>query len=439
MADSNAFDNYCVQQEEEKVENVPKDKFNLVYYLVILVGFGVLLPWNMFITIAPEFYVNYWFKPSGNETWYAKQFLGSLTIASQFPNVSINVFNLFLIIAGPLIYRVFAPVCFNILNLAIILILVVVLEPSDSLMSSFFWTTLGLAVSINFSNGLYENSVYGVFADFPHTYIGALLIGNNICGLLITLVKIGVSLLINRNPKLVAIVYFSISLLILVVCAIALIFITKQDFYHYHHEKGIQIREKANTEKPSVPILWNTFKNCYCQLFNVWFCFAVTLTIFPVMMTVITRGKYGFLDRILPDNNELYTLITSFLIFNLMATVGSVVASRIHWPTPQYLKYAIIARVFLIPIFFYCNYRVEGRSFPVYFDNTDVFVFAGIVMSFSHGYLSALAMGYTPNVVPSHYSRFAAQLSVCTLMVGLLTGGLWAVLIENVVDMSVNY
>ncbi|KAF1747829.1 hypothetical protein GCK72_024295 [Caenorhabditis remanei] len=429
MAVSSHSNTYVVEQDK-----APEDKLNIVYWLVVLVGFGVLLPWNMFITISPEYYVNYWFKQNGEETWYSKEFMGSLTIASQLPNATINVFNLFLILAGPLIYRVFVPVCFNIFNLSVILILVVLLEPTLEWMKPFFWITLGIATSINFSNGLYENSVYGVFADFPHTYIGALLIGNNICGLLITFVKIGVTYFLNDMPRLVAIVYFSISLGILLVCAIALYFITKQDFYHYYHQKGMQVREKAETDKPSPSILWMTFRNCFGQLFNVWFCFAVTLTIFPVMMTVITRGKYGFLDKIISENDEIYTLLTSFLVFNLFATIGSIVASKIHWPTPRYLFVAIVARAFFIPVFFFCNYRVETRAYPVLFDSTDIFVVAGILMSFSHGYLSALAMGYTPNVVPSHYSRFAAQLSVCTLMVGLLTGGLWAVLIENMVD-----
>ncbi|UMM41480.1 hypothetical protein L5515_017728 [Caenorhabditis briggsae] len=411
----------------------PEDKFNIVYWLVILVGFGVLLPWNMFITIAPEYYVNYWFKQDGEETWYSKEFMGSLTTASQLPNAAINVFNLFLIIAGPLIYRVFAPVCFNIFNLAIILCFVVTVEPTHDAMRWFFWLTIFMATSINFSNGLYENSVYGVFADFPHTYIGALLIGNNICGLLITFVKIAVTYCLFNMPRLVAIVYFSISLSILIICAVALFFITKQDFYHYYHQKGMKVREEADTHRPSPSILWTTFKNCYGQLFNVWFCFAVTLTIFPVMMTVTTRGKNGFLDKIISENDEIYTLLTSFLVFNLFATIGSIVASKIHWPTPRYLSLAIIARALFIPVFFFCNYRVETRAYPVFFDNTDIFVGSGILMSLSHGYLSALAMGYTPNVVPSHYSRFAAQLSVCTLMIGLLTGGLWAVLIENLI------
>ena len=46
----------------ERSELVPKDKGRMVYWIILLNGIGVLLPWNMFITIAPEvrvFFKNY--------------------------------------------------------------------------------------------------------------------------------------------------------------------------------------------------------------------------------------------------------------------------------------------------------------------------------------------------------------------------------------------
>lgn len=133
-------------------------------------------------------------------------------------------------------------------------------------------------------------------------------------------------------------------------------------------------------------------------------------------MTVTTRGDSGFLNKIMSENDEIYTLLTSFLVFNLFAAIGSIVASKIHWvnwnseitlleyhtnlqPTPRYLKFAIILRALFIPFFFFCNYRVQTRAYPVFFESTDIFVIGGIAMSFSHGYLSALAMGYTPKWV----------------------------------------
>lgn len=35
-------------------ETVPKDKYSLVYYIFLLHGIGVLLPWNTFLTIADK-------------------------------------------------------------------------------------------------------------------------------------------------------------------------------------------------------------------------------------------------------------------------------------------------------------------------------------------------------------------------------------------------
>ncbi|CAB3400967.1 unnamed protein product [Caenorhabditis bovis] len=431
MVYSNRFEN-----DNPDNEYVPNDRCNIVFILVMLVGFGVLMPWNMFITIAPEYYVNYWFKIDGNETWYSEKFMSLLTVSSQLPNATINVINLFLIIGGPLIYRVFAPVCFNIFNVGAVLLLVLFVDPSIGGMTWFFWITLLIVMFINFSNGLYENSVFGVFADFPHKYTSGVLIGNNMCGLMISFLKLAVTLLMKEDVKLTAIIYFSISLTILIMCGLALLTITKQEFYHFYHEKGIEIRMKAETHKPSLPILWETFKACFGQLFNVWFTFAITLTVFPVVMTATKRTGSGVIEKTIESIDEVFTLITTFVAFNLFATIGAIAASKVHWPSAKNMVYAVVARALFVPIFFFCNYRPDTRTFPVIIHSTEVYVFAVIAMSFTHGYLSSLAMSYCPKVVDMHHSRFAAQLSACCLMIGLFTGAVFSVCIENLVSSS---
>ncbi|CAI5454179.1 unnamed protein product [Caenorhabditis angaria] len=430
MVSSTRLENYAVSDDGEEG---PKDRGNVVFCLVMIVGFGVLMPWNMFITIAPDYFEKYWFKQNDTATWYSNEFMSALAIASQLPNALINIINLFLIIGGPLIYRVLAPVLFNLINVSAVLALVIFVNPTPEGMAWFFWTMLAIIMSINFSNGLYENSIFGVFADFPHKYTSALLIGNNVCGLLITILTLAITLIANNVPQLTAIIYFSISLAILVICGFALFLITKQDFYHYHHEKGIEVRKKADTHKPSLTILWTTFKGCYVQIFNIWFSFAVTLTMFPAMMSQIKPSGSGYLEKYLSNNDNIYTLITTYLVFNLFSTIGAILSSKFQKPGPKYLIYFVIARAFFIPLFFFCNYRSESREIPVYFKSSDIFVPAGILMSLSHGYLSSLAMGYTPKAVSSHLSRFAAQLSACTLMVGLLTGAIFSSLVGQII------
>lgn len=38
----------------EEVENIPSDKLNVVLLVMMLHGLGVLIAWNVFITIAPS-------------------------------------------------------------------------------------------------------------------------------------------------------------------------------------------------------------------------------------------------------------------------------------------------------------------------------------------------------------------------------------------------
>ncbi|CAD6194357.1 unnamed protein product [Caenorhabditis auriculariae] len=410
----------------------PIDKYNMVYYSVMIVGFGVLMPWNMFITIAPEYYVHYWFTVNGTQTWFSKEFMSSLSIAAQLPNASINILNLFLVISGPLIYRVLAPVVANIANVAAVLAMVIFLTPSVGSMVAFFSATIVIVVLINISNGLYENSVFGVFADFPHNYTSALVIGNNLCGLIISILSIIVTILLPEDPKSVAIVYFGISLLILVFCGLALLNITRQEFYHYHHIRGMEVREKASHEKPSPAILWSAFTSSWPQLFNVWFSFSVTLTIFPVMTTATSRSSDADIwDSYIPDH--LFVHVTSFLVFNLFAFFGATLTSYVHFPSPRYLWILVTLRALFVPFFFFCNYRLADRVYPVYFESTGSFIAGGVLMALTSGYCSSLSMIYTPRVVQPSLSRFAAQLSVCCLMLGLFSGATFSLIIGRLI------
>ncbi|KIH65653.1 hypothetical protein ANCDUO_04021 [Ancylostoma duodenale] len=46
----------------------------------------------------------------------------------------------------------------------------------------FYIVSLVIVMVMNASNGLYQNSVFGLAADFPAAYTNALVVGNNVCG-----------------------------------------------------------------------------------------------------------------------------------------------------------------------------------------------------------------------------------------------------------------
>ena len=84
--------------ERAKMEiSPPRDRFNLIFFTLLLHGVGTLMPWNMFIT-AKSYFVDY--KMSVNYTGvvtdYDTNFLAYLGFAAQVPNVFFNWLNIFL-------------------------------------------------------------------------------------------------------------------------------------------------------------------------------------------------------------------------------------------------------------------------------------------------------------------------------------------------------
>ena len=84
---------------KKDVRNAPNDRYFLVYMIFTLHGVGMLMSWNMFITIAPQYYRDYWFTVNGTKTHYANSFMSIIGVTSQIPNVGIMFVNMAFIVA----------------------------------------------------------------------------------------------------------------------------------------------------------------------------------------------------------------------------------------------------------------------------------------------------------------------------------------------------
>ena len=54
--------------------------------------------------------------------------------------------------------------------------------------AAFFAVTMVSVVLLNSANGVYQNSVLGLAAQLPETYTGAVILGNNCCGIFTSVV-----------------------------------------------------------------------------------------------------------------------------------------------------------------------------------------------------------------------------------------------------------
>uniref|UniRef100_A0A1I7WQX2 Aa_trans domain-containing protein n=1 Tax=Heterorhabditis bacteriophora TaxID=37862 RepID=A0A1I7WQX2_HETBA len=186
--------------------------------------------------------------------------------------------------------------------------------------------------------------------------------------------------------------------------------------------------------------------NCWVQLWNVFFIFFVTLTIFPAMMAStplyiepgqgwhsIWPSKVFFffiiimiiiiitITIITHISENLYTFITTFLSFNVFATLGSMIANFVQWPRPDYLWIPVLLRGLFIPFFMFCNYRPADRTIPIFFKSEWLFLIAGIMMALTSGYFSSLGMMYAPRIVPGNQAKIVGMTAALCLILGMFT------------------
>ncbi len=116
----------------------------------------------------------------------AYRYLGA---CSQIPNLLLNLLNLFVVVKGAgLTCRIFTSlyVIFAICVLTIGLIFV----SSTQWPLGFFLLTMFSVILLNSANGVYQNSIYGLIADFPPHFTNAVILGNNLCGIFVSFLAI---------------------------------------------------------------------------------------------------------------------------------------------------------------------------------------------------------------------------------------------------------
>uniref|UniRef100_T1H1W3 Major facilitator superfamily (MFS) profile domain-containing protein n=1 Tax=Megaselia scalaris TaxID=36166 RepID=T1H1W3_MEGSC len=104
--------------------------------------------------------------------------------------------------------------------------------------------------------------------------------------------------------------------------------------------------------------------------------------------------------------------------------LGSLTTSWIQWPSPRLLVIPVVARAALVPLFLLCNYQPVGieRTLPVQITNDWTYWILAIIMSYSSGYLSSLAMMYTPQYVQEKYQAKAGMFAAGMLVTGIFLG-----------------
>ncbi|CAI2358146.1 unnamed protein product [Caenorhabditis sp. 36 PRJEB53466] len=426
----------------EVEEEAPKDKGNLVFLIILLNGIGTLMPWNMLITISYDYFESYKMlanstidmetgKVSGTPTTFSSNFQSFQTIASQVPNLLLNLLNIFIVVKGGLASRI--TVGLSIVAVCVVTTMGFIYVDTNSWLTLFFVLTIVTIIVLNGANGVYQNSIFGLASELPFKYTNAVIIGNNLCGTFVTLLSMTTKAM-TKNILDRSFAYFSIALVTLGLCLFSFLILQKQRFYQFYSTRAARQRSKneESSEGKGFATYVATFKEAFPQLVNVFLVFFVTLSIFPgVMMYIKDEKKGGTYDFPLPKN--YFMDVTTFLQFNVFAFIGSIVAGKKQWPAPNRLWIPVYLRLLYIPFFAFCNYLPETRTLPVLFESTWLFVIVGATMSFGSGYFSGLAMMYSSQTVDASRAQVAGMMAGFFLISGIVSGLIFTMVIKFVV------
>lgn len=397
----------------------PEDKYNLIYLVLLLHGLGTLTAWNMFIT-AKDYFVKY---KLANAPEYGADFMTNVGWASQVPNLIFSWYNIFgKVDAGNLTTRILLSLCAEL----VIFVLTIVLAVMDSSEWPvvFFWITMVSVFFLNGFNAIFQNSVYGMAAQFPPQYTGAVVLGSNVCGTIVVLLN-WISDEFTTNYKTSAIYYFIAGTLVLAVCLETYFVLPLNRFFRYHEAlhhhntlRDIRLSNMNVDSSVSQPIPYRFIIKQSCgQLYNIFITFFVTLAVFPAIHSDIEAITPGFLG-------VNFSRFTCFLTFSITAMLGNVTASVWHYPRPKWLWVFTTLRVLFIPLFMLCNYHPMGRTrtLPVFINNDWVYWTMSAIFGWSSGHGSTLGMIYVGGTVMADYTLTASMIGGATLVLGIFMG-----------------
>uniref|UniRef100_A0A803LJ74 Uncharacterized protein n=1 Tax=Chenopodium quinoa TaxID=63459 RepID=A0A803LJ74_CHEQI len=231
------------------------DSFNLAYIIYFILGTGMLLPWNAFITAVD--YFNY-----------------------LYPDRSID--------------RIFA---------------------GQSGRYDGFYVTVGVVGLSGVANALVQGSIIGSAAELPDRYMQAVVAGTSASGVLVSFMRIFTKAVYPQGSddglRNSAILYFIVAILFMIMCFTLYNVVSRLPVIK-HHKKKLQNELKLIQEESSLSTpIWEIIQKIRWYGFGITLIYTVTMSIFPGSVTEDVHST------VLGDWYAIL-LITCFNVFDLI-------------------------------------------------------------------------------------------------------------------------
>ena len=405
-----------------------------------LFGIASLLAWNAVIAQIPFF----------------SHYLDNLNPSVSFPLLN-KLFNIplqFILLIKRNLYPLKSQLMFSIIVSIICLILlpfVVFSFEKESTISSII--TIILILIMGLINALIQSGFLALTSYFPLDKIVLYSTGQGISGIIMSLLVLFVLFYVNTGDtdndfKYGALIFFGISVVILIVVLCALLYLFNSDYgkeylpssAYVKRELNINDSEtqivnpntdenqtiKINREKDKVKTIGKKYwffellNSLRDALFLIWYNFFITFSVYPSV----------YIGQSLFDTGKFKTNII-ILIFCFCNTLGRYIM-KFFKPSKKLGYIIILGRsilVFFLILNHYCNMVLEVDT-----NITSIFLIINLVLlSGSNGFDSSLCFGLAPTLVSREYKGKAGNAVSLFQVIGGVCGSSLAFLTQKII------
>ena len=433
------------KEQYQNSKNAPEGGLQMKI-IFILFGIGSVLAWNAILS----------------DIGFFNNFEGKYDPPTSFAflNFALNIVFQFIMIWKKQLISYQIQLLFGLIASIIILVIlpIVVLNFEKDSFNGFVWTAT-IILFQGLVNAFCSSGFYSLTSFFPMEIIISLSTGQGISGILMNIIGFIVLASVNTgnkddDNKYGAIIFFSISGLILLVCLIALLFAYKTKYFKYYlsqtkdfnnDEKidGEGLTTRSTIDNENEQQLTETRRNIedtpkneiyFFDLFkllldvNLLSCYLyfITFSLFPSVS--ISQRLFKL---------KKYRQITIVTINNVFGTIGRSIISKIK-PTKPLSYIIILGRsilLFTLIFNFYCDMKLGMNP-----NLSSVLLIINVsILGLTNGMGTSLTFGLAPTLVPVEYKGRAGGSISFFNIIGIFFGTIIAFLTKHIMKQIGEY
>ncbi|XP_010332242.2 equilibrative nucleoside transporter 1 isoform X2 [Saimiri boliviensis] len=459
----------------------PQDRYKGVWLIFFVLGLGMLLPWNFFMT-ATQYFTSRLDMPQNVSLVTAELskdaqasaapaaplsernslsaiFNNVMTLCAMLPLLLFTCLNSFLHQRIPQSVRILGSLVAILLVFLITAILVKVqLDPLP-----FFVITMIKIMLINSFGAILQGSLFGLAGLLPASYTAPIMSGQGLAGFFASVAMI-CAIASGSELSESAFGYFITACVVIILNIICYLGLPRLEFYRYYQqlklegpgeqetkldliskessttchpageepragkeESGVSVsHSQATNESHSIKAI---LKNISVLAFSVCFIFTITIGMFPAVAVEVKSSIAG------TSAWEHYFIpVSCFLTFNVFDWLGRSLTAVFMWPgkDSRWLPGLVVARLVFVPLLLLCNIKPR-RYLTVVFEHDAWFIIFMAAFAFSNGYLASLCMCFGPKKVKPAEAETAGAIMAFFLCLGLALGAVFSFLFRAIV------